>query len=317
MKYIIYIAGVITCFLQCSCSLSRSVSWGEYIAEIKPVTSEFAWGINQLEKINNDFVITTGVTDQYFSEENRNTFVENSHNITIKNSRIFDHFLNIDEESHSSIFEFRTSNGKVLWTKHFDSIVLFPDYIYDKNGNLSFLATASLDKNSTIDKVLLLDSQNGNIQATFTLDKISDFRVSGWICMSNDLRFLIIKQPIRLKSLGPFDFTYLIFKREQKKNSHFKYIGTLAFPKEWEEGLFYDHIRISNNVAIISMQSGRRTSFIPSQKIIFFNLENNSIMFEYYFKSCDWICDAAITADHKYAALFLTNHTIRLYKIKQ
>ena len=139
---------------------------------------------------------------------------------------IFDRLLNTDEENHSSLLEFRTSNGKALWTKHFDSIILFPDYIYDNKGNLSFLATLSLGKDSKTGNVLLLDPRNGNIQTTFTLDQTLDIRLPRGICVSNDLRFLIIKQPIQRQSLEPEELIYLIFKREQKNSSHFKNLST-------------------------------------------------------------------------------------------
>lgn len=312
---ILYIVISIALLLQCSCSLSRNVSWGEYIAETKPMPLGFAWGTNKLEKMNDNFVITIGVTNQYFSE--KNNFMENYQNITIKTGMIFDSDLNIDAESHSCILKFKTGSEKTLWTKHFDSIVFAPDYIYDNKGDLLFLVTLSEGKNSEPGRVLLLDPQNGNIQTTFTLDKIPDVRAPWGICMSNDFQFLIIKQPIQWKPFEPYELIYLIFKRDQKNISHFKYIGVLSFPKECAEGFSHDKIRINNNVAIISMAKGRRTSFMPSQKIIFFNLENTSIMFEYSLSSCEWICDAAITADHKYVALFFTNHTIRLYRTKQ
>ncbi len=312
-SFLIHLIGTTFLGILCSCSLPQKVEWGDFLAEVELKNISWAWGTSELQEKNNNFILTAR-SENGLSSDINSIKLSNGQLFELKVAPyIYDALFENNHEKRSSILKYRVSENKISWTKRFNSIIIPPDYIYSNDNNLSFIAVLLLSDYKP-DQILVLNPQNGEIQKSFTLDNTSTSQLPWSVHMSNSFKFLITAELIQQMSLKQI---YLIFKREQG-SVRFKCTGSLSFPQEWQDGLRPDGIRINNDVAIISMSKGRRDRLVPSQKIIFFDLRNNSTILEYSFMSNDIIFDAAITADRKYVAFMISKSLktfVRLYKI--
>ena len=317
-KMLQHLVGISLLIALCSCSLPQSVEWGDLLAEadIENLSSGLSWNSSELQKKDNAFSMTMRVDDDPPSRV-ENTRMTDGKTFTIKTINENYYFVveNKDEKAFS-ILRHQNKDEKTLWKRHFNSPTITPDYVYNNNNKLSFVAALLLSDDYDPDYISILNPSDGKTWKKFTLDKMVNPRFPLSITMSDNLNFLIMAVPIQEMSLQQI---YLIFKRVQGQN-HFKYTGYLRFPEDEKDGLVPDGIRITNDVAIISMEKGRRMGLVATQKIVFFDLRSNQMILEYRFVANAIIHDAVITADRKYVAFIIydspkSKRLVRLYKL--
>jgi hypothetical protein len=298
----------------CSCSLPKEVEWGDCLAEVEFRNNPYLlsrMGI-ELQEINNNLIMIAR-TNKDLPDEIKTTKLADGKTFIIKTiNKNYICRCQDDEAKQSTILELELNEEKTLWARYINSYIIRPDCIYDKNNNLLYIAILSLTKDSKANCILLLDPKDGKTLKTFTLDRKCIPRLPWAIDISDNLNFMIVTESVLTLE------RFFLFKRILGKN-HFSHIGELYFPEDRKDGKILDYTRIDNDVAIISMQRGTRESFMTTQKIVFYDLRNNSTILEYNFTANAIIADAAISADRKYVVLIINTFgkgLVRLYKLK-
>lgn len=316
-------------FFCAGCSflpLSKDVDWGEFLCQIDFNATRTMF----LKNNNGNLKLTVFPLDSapYMEYDNTPQKIEiNDLNIDIikrppgsqwLGGRSFDHGVTEEvflyTEKHPNEIEW-DKRYEILWVKRIDKLSQC-DMVYDDIGTPLF-AVALQESNELNHRYFLqiLASEDGSLLDTYSVDLPEDVSGPYW-SFSDDLVYLIHYDSFDEHGKWPICF----FKLDSKSKRYLltKRMDALALNNVNDK--YLDYIKIENGIAVISFERGTRRHLTNRQTIIFYDLLNQKILFEYSFHAMESISGAAISQDRKYVALNVGagwyKSQIRLYKIK-
>ncbi len=149
----------------------------------------------------------------------------------------------------------------------------------------------------------ILNPQGWSVKNEIKVEKTREAFVRAITC-SDDLQYLAVSYSY--SPTLPLDHAIEIYKLNNQSNT-FRFHRTLYL----HHGMFFSNMLIDNNMLIINLQKGARST-IKTSRVIFYDLEKESVECEYIKKNHTFVRAAAVTPDHEY--LIITADTIRLYR---
>ena len=179
---------------------------------------------------------------------------------------------------------------------------LMSPYLHLRYEDSQLKEIVRLEKNSHLQ---ILNAQDWSVKNEMKVDKFSDAFIKE-ITYSEDLQYLAIAYCVK----EPLDHIIEIY-RLNNKNKTYQFHRIFDCRTEYHSGMFFDNMAVDNNMLIIRLVRGTRST-IKTSKLVFYNLKNDSVECEYIKTNHSFVRAAAVTPDHKY--LIITDDTIRLYR---